>query len=61
MKRFRMRILFQNIPNYVILFIGILFANLILLFGFMFGPLLDHFEQEITTHLLAEHQYVLVK
>ena len=26
----------------------------------MFGPLLDHFEQEITTHLLAEHQYVLV-
>lgn len=59
MKRFRMRILFQNIPNYVILFIGILFANLILLFGFMFGPLLDHFEQEITTHLLAEHQYVL--
>lgn len=60
MKRFRMRILFQNIPNYVILFIGILFANLILLFGFMFGPLLDHFEQEITTHLLAEHQCVLV-
>lgn len=60
MKRFRMRILFQNIPNYVILFIGILFANLILLFGFMFGPLLDHFEQEITTYLLAEHQYVLV-
>lgn len=60
MKRFRMRILFQNIPNYVILFIGILFANLILLFGFMFGPLLDHFEQEITTHLLVEHQYVLV-
>ena len=60
MKRFRMRILFQNIPNYVILFIGILFANLILLFGFMFGPLLDHFEQEITTHLLAVHQYVLV-
>ena len=60
MKRFRMRILFQNIPNYVILFIGILFANLILLFGFMFGPLLDHFEQEITTHLLAAHQYVLV-
>ena len=30
------------------------------MFGFMFGPLLDHFEQEITTHLLAEHQYVLV-
>lgn len=60
MKRFRMRILFQNIPNYVILFIGILFANLILLFGFMFGPLLDHFEKEITTNLLAEHQYVLV-
>ena len=28
MKRFRMRILFQNIPNYIILFIGILFANL---------------------------------
>ena len=60
MKRFRMRILFQNIPNYVILFIGILFANLILLFGSMFGPLLDHFEKEITTNLLAQYQYVLV-
>ena len=60
MKRFRLRILFQNIPNYIILFVGIFFANLILLFGFMYGPLLDHFEKEITTHLLAEHQYVLV-
>ncbi len=60
MKRFRLRILFQNIPNYIILFVGIFFANLVLLFGFMFGPLLDHFENEITTHLLAEHQYVLV-
>ncbi len=60
MKRFRMRILFQNIPNYIILFVGIMLANFILLFGFMFMPLLDHFEKEITTHLLAAHQYVLI-
>ena len=61
MKRFRMRILFQNIPNYVILFIGILFANLILLFGFMFGPLLDHFEEKTENKEAESYDVTVLK
>ena len=59
MSRFRFRIIFQNIPNYITIFIGILFANLILLFGLMFGPLLDNYQNEITSNLICENQYIL--
>lgn len=59
MSRFRLRIIFQNIPNYITIFIGILFANLILLFGLMFGPLLDNYQNEITSNLICENQYIL--
>jgi putative ABC transport system permease protein len=59
MKRFRLRIILQNIPNYITVFVGVAFANLILMFGFMFTPLLDHFQEEITSNLLSEYQYVL--
>lgn len=59
MSRFRLRIIFQNIPNYITIFIGILFANFILLFGLMFGPLLDNYQNEITSNLICENQYIL--
>ena len=32
-RRFRLRVIFQNISNYMVLFVGILFANLLLFFG----------------------------
>ena len=57
--RFRLRIIIQNMPNYITLFIGILFANVLLLFGIMLGPMLKHYQNEITDTLIAEHQYVL--
>ena len=56
--RFRLRIIIQNMPNYITLFIGILFAN-VLLFGIMLGPMLTHYQNEITDKLIAKHQYVL--
>ena len=46
-------------PNYITLFIGILFANVLLLFGIMLGPMLTHYQNEITDKLIAKHQYVL--
>lgn len=57
--RFRLRIIIQNMPNYITLFIGILFANVLLLFGIMLGPMLTHYQKEITDKLIAKHQYVL--
>lgn len=57
--RIRLRIIIQNMPNYITLFIGILFANVLLLFGIMLGPMLTHYQNEITDKLIAKHQYVL--
>lgn len=57
--RFRLRIIIQNMPNYITLFVGILFANILLLFGIMMTPLLDHYQNEIQDKLIAKHQYVL--
>lgn len=59
MTRFRIRIIFQNMPNYVTIFAGIFFANIILLFGSMLEPLLDHFEEEIKGNMVSDYQYVL--
>lgn len=57
--RFQLRVFFQNIPNYVVIFIGIMFANFILLFGFLFSPLLDKFSDEILANMISDYQYVL--
>ncbi len=59
MKRFRLRILFQNMPNYITIIIGIFLANVILLFGMAMPPLLEQYEKEITANMLCRHQYIL--
>ena len=57
--RFRMRVIFQNISNYVLLFIGILFANLLLMFGLLFPAVLDHYQEVLSDNLLCNYQYIL--
>lgn len=59
MKRFRLRIIFQNMPNYITIFFGIFFANIILLFGFAVPTLLNHYEEEITQNMICDYQYIL--
>ena len=59
MNRFRLRILFQNMPNYITILVGVFFANVLLLFGFALPPLVDNYEKDITSNLIAEYQYVL--
>lgn len=59
MTRFRLRVIFQNISNYITVFIGVFFANFILMFGFVFPPMLEKFEDDITSNVLANYQYVL--
>lgn len=59
MKRFRLRIVFQNMPNYITIIFGILLANLILLLGVAFPALIDKYEEEITSNLISDYQYIL--
>lgn len=59
LSRFRLRIIFQNKASYITLFIGIVFANILLLFGMMMSPLLSKYQDDILNHMLAKYQYVL--
>lgn len=57
--RFRLRVIFQNMSNYVVLFIGIIFANLLLFFGLLLPSVLSHYQQDIQSNMLAKYQYML--
>ena len=57
--RFRLRVIFQNMSNYLVLFIGILFANLLLMFGLLLPSVLSHYQTEIQKNMLANYQYML--
>nr|WP_296156523.1 ABC transporter permease [uncultured Blautia sp.] len=57
--RFRLRIIFQNFSNYIILFIGVVFANLLLFFGLLLPSVLDHYQLEIQDNMIANYQYML--
>lgn len=59
LSRFRLRVIFQNIPSFVTLFFGILFANLILLFGIMMSPLLAEYKEQVIDSKISEYQYIL--
>ena len=59
MNRFRLRILLQNLPNYIMILVGVFFANVMLLFGFVLPPLVDNYEKDITSNMIAAYQYVL--
>lgn len=59
MKRFRLRIVFQNMPNYITIVIGIFLANIIILFGTAVPSVLDEYQEEITSHMICQYQYIL--
>ena len=53
--RFRLRVIFQNVSNYMVLFVGVIFANLLLFFGMLLPSALDHYQE----NMLAKYQYML--
>lgn len=59
MHRFRIRVLLQNLPNYITIFVGIFLANVILLFGMALPPLIEHYQEEITSNMICDYQYIL--
>jgi putative ABC transport system permease protein len=57
--RFRLRIILQNLPNYITMAVGIIMAGSIIIFGLMFQPLLDEVSRRIEDTSLCQYQYVL--
>jgi putative ABC transport system permease protein len=53
--RFRTRIFLQNVPAYLVMLVGILFANLFILFGLDFPDIMDRYEVEMKERPLAPY------
>lgn len=59
MNRFRLRVMLQNISNYIILFIGILFVMVMLAMAVGMPDTLDYYKQNTDSMKFADYQYVL--
>lgn len=57
--RFRMRIIFQNIPNYLILFFGIFFVCVMLSMAIGMPDTLDYYKDNAKDMMFADYQVVL--
>lgn len=57
--RFRLRAIGQNASGYGMLFVGILFANLLLMFGMGLPDCLDSYQASIEDNQLSSYQYIL--
>lgn len=59
LNRFRLRIIFQNIPNYIILFAGIFFIMVMLAMAVGMPSTLDYYKENASDMMFAKYQYVL--
>lgn len=59
MHRFRIRVIFQNISNYLTLFFGVFLGGAITIFSLMFGPLLDDYRQIVLDQRICDYQYIM--
>lgn len=57
--RFRMRIFLQNIPNYIMLFVGITFVMLLITFAVGMPETLSYYQDSIGDMMFAEDQVIL--
>ena len=57
--RFRLRIMFQNIANYLILFVGILFIAIMLAMAVGMPETLDYYKSNVSDMMFTKYQYVL--
>ena len=58
--RFRLRILFQNMPNYLVLIFGVVFIELMMCFAFGLPDSLDHYADNAADMMFTEYQYMLM-
>lgn len=57
--RFRLRIIFQNIPDYLILFTGIFFVMIMLAMAVGMPSTLNYYQKTAPDMMLADYQYIL--
>ncbi len=60
MKRFRIRILFQNMPNYAVLIFGVILIELMMCFAFGLPDSLDNYGEKAPEMIFADYQYMLM-
>ncbi len=58
-RRFRLRIIFQNIPNYIILFFGIFFVMVMMAMAVGMPETLDYYKENVGDMMFSKYQYVL--
>ncbi len=59
MNRFRLRIIFQNIPHYFILLFGIFFISILLAMAVGMPSTLSHYLNQVDDMVFSKYQYVL--
>jgi len=59
MKRFRLRIIFQNMPNYIVLFVGVCFVMIMLAMAVGLPDTLSNYQDRAVDMMIAKHQVVL--
>lgn len=57
--RFQMRVIMQNVSNYLMIALGILFANILLMFGLGLPVILNNYQDDLSANMLAEYQTML--
>lgn len=59
LSRFRLRIMFQNVTNYLILFVGIWFISIMLAMAVGMPETLDYYKSNVSNMMFTNYQYVL--
>lgn len=57
--RFQLRVFLRNLSHFVVLFFGISFCSLFLLFGLCLMPLVEHYTELLRSDVVANHIYLL--
>lgn len=57
--RFRLRVILQNMGNYALILIGVLFANLLLMFGLAMPVIIRQYQNTLQDNMLCNYQYIL--
>jgi putative ABC transport system permease protein len=60
LRRFRLRVLLQNLPNYAILIFGVIFIELMLCFAFGLPDSLTNYGDRAPDMIFADYQYMLM-
>ena len=57
--RFRLRVVLQNIPNYLVLFFGLAFVMILLAFSFGLPSTLNSYTDNVLDEMFVKNQYIL--